>query len=400
MFRGGRVDARGTGIASGLGYEKGGRVGYEMGGNIRGGIVNLPGGYNKTAQQRLDAWKSELEKTKLAQPGVRIYDEPYIQSEWEDFKDTMYTGGIHQTDLDYGMGLIPPHSIEEKNIMKFIEGGKEADMYEMFKAGELPGSTVNYGTKKAEQMKADPSLFPDEVAEVKSDEETREEFEERIRRENAEELQAIIDAQLSKGTPEEEIEKNKKIFQKAYGSGVADDASAMALGLASRMLEPEATVKSGFGKFFGDEQKRPSERKKYKDAATTAAINAFLTGEKTMAEVDAYMQKALAGERTKYKVAQEYSSSMPWSARRDEKGEKFTTDTKFFKSKLPKYLSDIKVPYTSIEFADEEDVKITGDKAQENVGKVFVDVDSDVFFIVEMGPDGKIRKRYLQNILG
>ena len=32
MFRGGPVDSRGTGITSGLGYEKGGRVGYNMGG--------------------------------------------------------------------------------------------------------------------------------------------------------------------------------------------------------------------------------------------------------------------------------------------------------------------------------------------------------------------------------
>ena len=29
MFRGGRVDARGTGIASGLGYNNGGRVGLQ-----------------------------------------------------------------------------------------------------------------------------------------------------------------------------------------------------------------------------------------------------------------------------------------------------------------------------------------------------------------------------------
>jgi len=32
MFRGGRVDSRGTGITSGLGYEKGGRVGLQGGG--------------------------------------------------------------------------------------------------------------------------------------------------------------------------------------------------------------------------------------------------------------------------------------------------------------------------------------------------------------------------------
>ena len=31
MFRGGRVDGRGTGIASGISYQKGGRVGYKDG---------------------------------------------------------------------------------------------------------------------------------------------------------------------------------------------------------------------------------------------------------------------------------------------------------------------------------------------------------------------------------
>ena len=34
MFRGGPVDSRGTGITSGLGYENGGRVGYDNGGPI------------------------------------------------------------------------------------------------------------------------------------------------------------------------------------------------------------------------------------------------------------------------------------------------------------------------------------------------------------------------------
>ena len=32
MFRGGRVDSRGTGITSGLSYKKGGRVGMAQGG--------------------------------------------------------------------------------------------------------------------------------------------------------------------------------------------------------------------------------------------------------------------------------------------------------------------------------------------------------------------------------
>ena len=40
MFRGGRVDSRGTGIASGLGYAGGGSVNTP-----KRGLVNEPGGY-------------------------------------------------------------------------------------------------------------------------------------------------------------------------------------------------------------------------------------------------------------------------------------------------------------------------------------------------------------------
>ena len=39
MFRGGRVESRGTGITSGLGYNNGGRVGYQGGGQIGGGSI-------------------------------------------------------------------------------------------------------------------------------------------------------------------------------------------------------------------------------------------------------------------------------------------------------------------------------------------------------------------------
>jgi len=303
MFRGGRVDGRGTGITSGLGYEKGGRVNYQMGGNVRGGVVNLPGGYNQTANERLNLWKSELEKTKLRQPGVRIYNEPYIKQEWEDFKDQVYTGGIHETDLDYGMGLIPPRSIDEKNIMKLMEMNKEPELYEMFKSGSLPGSTIDYGTKKAEQMKADPSLFSEEVIETPEEGESRAEFEERIKREAAEELQALIKSQTDKD-PAEEIAKNKKIFQEAYGSGVADDASRMLLSAAGRLLEPEATVKSAAGKFFGDESKVESKRSKYKDAATTAAINAYLTGQSSFQKFEDQLKLAKAGIDMKLEAGQ------------------------------------------------------------------------------------------------
>ena len=48
MFRGGgQVSSYGKGIAAPL------VPGYQMGGNVSGGIVNLPGGYAETANQRL-----------------------------------------------------------------------------------------------------------------------------------------------------------------------------------------------------------------------------------------------------------------------------------------------------------------------------------------------------------
>ena len=48
MFRGGgQVSSYGKGIAAPL------VPGYQMGGNVSGGIVNLPGGYAQTANERL-----------------------------------------------------------------------------------------------------------------------------------------------------------------------------------------------------------------------------------------------------------------------------------------------------------------------------------------------------------
>ena len=50
MFRGGAVDSRGTGITSGLGYEAGGRVGYEKGDLVLGGDLYKPADFSKFVQ--------------------------------------------------------------------------------------------------------------------------------------------------------------------------------------------------------------------------------------------------------------------------------------------------------------------------------------------------------------
>ena len=141
------------------------------------------------------------------------------------------------------------------------------------------------------------------VAETPEEGESRAEFEERIKREAAEELQALIKTQTDKD-PTEEIAKNKKIFQDAYGSGVADDASRMLMTFAGKALKPGADTKSAFSDFFEEESKIPSESKKYKDAATTAAINAYLTGQSSFQKFEDQLKLAQAGIDMKLKAGQ------------------------------------------------------------------------------------------------
>ena len=80
-------------------------------------------------------------------------------------------------------------------------------------------------------------------------------------------------------TKAEKLAEYKEMFEEAYGSGRGDDASRMLMTFAGKALKEGATTKSAFSDFFEEESKVPSESKKYKDAATTAAINAFLAGE-------------------------------------------------------------------------------------------------------------------------
>ena len=285
MFRGGRVDSRGTGITSGLGYAKGGSVNTP-----KRGLVNSPGRYSQAADN-LQKWKDQLAIDEYKKPGTTKYTMPYIKGEFEKYLDNMYTGDISDVDIAYGMQVIPPMAKEDISTMNLMEkeGGKDT-VFDLFYKGQLPGSNkINYKERQDDQLAAaklagDLESFGLDT-ETPEEGESRAEFEERIKREAAEELQALIKSQTDKD-PAEEIAKNKKIFQEAYGSGGGQDASRMLMTAASRLLEPEATVQSGLSKALGDEAKVESKRIKYKDAATTAAINAYLTGQKSMADLD------------------------------------------------------------------------------------------------------------------
>ena len=65
MFRGGRVDSRGTGIASGLGYAGGGSVNTP-----KRGLVDSPGRYSQQAKDNLHKWKDQLAIDEYKKPGT------------------------------------------------------------------------------------------------------------------------------------------------------------------------------------------------------------------------------------------------------------------------------------------------------------------------------------------
>jgi len=101
MFRGGKVSSYGTGIASGLGYNNGGRVGYSNG----GGIITLQdilkqGGAPMTGQQILDfAQKNKLNlgpDFKINRLSKFIPEQVTVGEGTEDERDISYSDFVSQ----------------------------------------------------------------------------------------------------------------------------------------------------------------------------------------------------------------------------------------------------------------------------------------------------------------
>jgi len=84
------------------------------------------------------------------------------------------------------------------------------------------------------------------------------------------------------------MEDNKELFSELLGGKKArgEDISNMLLSFAGKALKPEATVKSSFGEFFEEEAKRPSSKTKIDQAAAQLAINQYIKGEISRAELN------------------------------------------------------------------------------------------------------------------
>jgi len=371
MFRGGPVDSRGTGITSGLSYQKGGRVGYfqdQPGGVVLGKDLIANNIFSGTPQSKDYMDKKDFYKNykiRSAEDIAEDYEDMMRQKE-DDLTMTFgiddYSGFQNKVaeDLDY-------YRDPKGGMMKFFQEEKAKDDAARIEAKK-------YEVELPELINSQTEELPQELTQAQL--------------ENIE-LRKLLEERMSKGTPEEEIEKKKEMFKKAYGSGVADDASAMALSFAKNALAPDATVKSAFAGFFDDESKRPSESKKYKDAATTAAINAYLTGQSSFQKFEDQMKMMRAG--VDYKNLKDQEKVKSYSVTDYVMSDNKNSEGKAIEIGTRKVMENKGIPGKINKISGEENTDEL--LVEENVNKVFYDTDNKEVFLVTI-VDGQVVKDY------
>jgi len=256
MFRGGRVDSRGTGITSGLSYAKGGRVGYADAGAVTGGGImanNIFSGTPRTKDYLKKQQFYQKYKPKTLADITADYNKMMQQKE-DDLLMTMgiddYSGFQDKVAEDLSYYRDP-----QGGMMKYFQEAKAKD----------------------DAARADAAKYDVTIEEVINNQ---------IKNNNT-----GTGTGTGTGTDEPSSDDllniDKEKFAELLGSKEArgEDISNMLLSFAGKALKPEATVKGAFGEFFEEEAKRPSSKTKVDQAAAQLAINKYIKGEISKAEL-------------------------------------------------------------------------------------------------------------------
>ena len=275
MFRGGRVDGRGTGIASGLGYKKGGRVALEEGGAFlntqanfaNGGIASLANGGVSTS--------GGFGRSPIYRFGERVMDygvNPLLNA--------VNQGIVNPVAGLFGYGDLL-RRIETPYDNKFVFGDEDfTDKYKKKYTSDL--IEIDSGAiPKAIRQNQDKILEEELLKNFKNKNKNNNNNNNNNNEPSTDDLMGI----------------DKEKFAKLLGSKEArgEDISNMLLSFAGKALKPEATVKGAFGEFFEEEAKRPSSKTKIDQAAAQLAINKYIKGEISKTE----MEKLVMLNRTK-----------------------------------------------------------------------------------------------------
>ena len=345
MFRGGKVDSRGTGITSGLSYAKGGRVGLQFGGSPfgapipQGSALNPP--TSKTYSRPIGPPRGGLSGGTL---GSRLLSKsknlPFVGKAMRPLFGglgggaTLATGGaglfgvgalggigIGQLADFYARGSSTPEgyarlkemggpnfNFDETNIdvgevFKYIdEGNQMGEKYGFFPRGGKAKRLEEMGLADQFTPEGDRIELPEVLEKLTENNENNQDRPGDGKAGNKETTTDIKDA----------IREDKELFAELLGAKKArgQDIADMLLSFSSKALAPEATVKSAFAEFAADEVKRPSRARKIDDSAAALAINKYIKGEISKQEADTLikrleLQAKFAADRTA-KTAAEY----------------------------------------------------------------------------------------------
>ena len=373
MFRGGRVDSRGTGITSGLGYKKGGSVqerpGYLLGGQIlRAGLQAIPK-YGKQGLgylQNLLRSKPSTSK-ELVPPGYKFTDD-FLG----DFRRNLGVTGKFR-DIP---GVSPVLNYISKNPKKSL-GALGAfglsDYTDMLPSGETIGRALLPG--KLERLVFDDEKEIEKVEEVQDD--------------NSAELAAILNKlnadkkkELESKLPtEEDLEINKEKYSKLLGGDKArgEDISNMLLSFAGKALAPEADVKSAFGEFAAEQAKTPSKKSKVDESAAALAINEYIAGKKSKAELDRFFAEMDYKKSLASRAGQEYVASNIAEAKKSASG--YQAIELGLQISFPEGGRPVK-----IEKGQANEVPLTLD----NLNKVFIEDEAPYSAVQIVAVDGKL----------
>jgi len=254
MFRGGRVDSRGTGITSGLSYKQGGRVGYAGAGVVTGSGLMANNIFSGTPRT-----KDYLEKQQFYQK----YKPKTLADITADYNKMMQQ---KENDLLMTMGIDDFSGFQNKvaedlSYYRDPQGG----MMKYFQEAKT----------KDDVARADAAKYGVTIEEVINNQ---------IKNNNT-----GTGTGTGTGEPSSDdlLNIDKEKFAKLLGGDKArgEDISNMLLSFAGKALKDDATVKSSFSEFFEEEAKRPSSKTKVDQAAAQLAINKYIKGEISKAEL-------------------------------------------------------------------------------------------------------------------
>ena len=346
MFRGGPVDSRGTGITSGLSYNKGGRVGYHPGGFVPSYK------FSETPIARgIGALTNEFNK---ALAGIYDLGAVPINTLGRMFGYNPGFSGTKFMDTITGGDFLRNNPNLDPNIAYF---GLETSAKPGFTLPSMQPPKVEEEPKKDPPPKKDPLPGTGKGG-------------------NEETSTDIKDA----------IREDKELFAELLGAKKArgQDIADMLLSFSSKALAPEATVKSAFADFAADEVKRPSRVSKVGDSAAALAINAYIAGEKSKAD----LERALKATEGKLDLEQDLLKSRSLTSRinNDRTGR---TVKQIVVGNTKEWMSDNNISGVPnlVSKKDIEDPKLL---VQENVGEVFINEDTKEVFLMIQDANGNI----------